>query len=283
MLRKWIPVLLALLLFSSAAAEGELRGYDAEAGYIYVTLGEYPQVIDGGIPDDGTQAWRWRKSFQKNKVPGEMREEGIDRDAVEPSPILWRVLRFEEGQAFLLSEYILFPSPAHSSTKEYEAIGNDFSQTDLSRILNGEFMEKAFTEAEQNAIIPYETLGKVFILSTADLKDPDIGFGKNKKTRKAWATEYAIRACGAFVYQTTNGNHSPYWTRDKYPNKVKKGSPDYNPHATQCTKADGSVGYYSCTNPEEGARPALYLDIAKLKITEGDGTKENPFRLSAEE
>ena len=275
MLRKWIPALLALLLlFSSAAAEGELCGYDPEAGYVYVTWGQFPQTIGGGIPDDSTQAWTWRrKMYQEHKVKGEMREEGIDRDAVEPSPILWRVLQVEDGKAFLLSEYILFPSPMHESDREYREIGKDFSQTYLSGRLNGEFADRAFTDAEKAAIVPHEDFGRVFILCADDLKNKAYGFGKIKKN-KAWATEYAIRACGAFVYLTTDGNHSPYWVRDQ--------EKSY-PAGARCTKKDGSVGYYNCKNPEEGARPALYLDIAKLKITEGDGTKENPFRLSAEE
>ena len=60
MVRKWLSALLALvLLMSSAAAEGELRGYSGEDGFIYVTFGQYFQSIDGGIPDDGKQAWQW--------------------------------------------------------------------------------------------------------------------------------------------------------------------------------------------------------------------------------
>ena len=60
MIRKWSLILLALMLFcSAAAAEGELRGYSEGDGYIYVTFGQYFQSMDGGIPDDGKQAWQW--------------------------------------------------------------------------------------------------------------------------------------------------------------------------------------------------------------------------------
>ena len=60
MIRRWSLILLALMLFcSAAAAEGELRGYSEGDGYIYVTFGQYFQSIDGGIPDDGKQAWQW--------------------------------------------------------------------------------------------------------------------------------------------------------------------------------------------------------------------------------
>ena len=71
MFRKWMVFLLCtLLLFSSALAEGELRGYSKENGYVYVSFGRYPQVIDGGIPDDGTQAWSWRVSYQPGDPVG---------------------------------------------------------------------------------------------------------------------------------------------------------------------------------------------------------------------
>jgi len=262
-------ILLTLPAGCSAAAEGGLRGYDAENGYVYVTFGRYPQSIDGGRPDDGKQAQQWRKSYQKNKTKGEMREEGIDPAAVEPSPILWRVLQADEEKIFLCSEYILFPSPMHSDRKAYREIGNDFGRTDLCALLNGTFTEAAFSAEEQAALISRETFGKVFILSAEEMNDKSLGFG-TKQSRKTWATEYAIRACGAFVYQASMGCHSPCWTRNQSTTQR---------NAARCTKQEGTIGYYDCQNPEEGVRPAVWMRAEAYRINGGNGTREDPYQL----
>ena len=76
MIRRWASVLVcfvlcAALLTGTAGAEADLRGYSKEDGYVYVTLGQYPQVIDGGSPYYKGQTWQWRvlhQSFNKNKV-----------------------------------------------------------------------------------------------------------------------------------------------------------------------------------------------------------------------
>ena len=272
-IRKGLAVmLLAVLLAAGAGAEGaigveSLRGYDIDDGYQYVLLGQYPQEIDGGTPDEGDQTWRWRASYQKNKDEKEMHEELIDPDSIPSSPILWRVLSVNDSYAFILSEFILFPSPMHLSDWEYQDIGKDYGKTDLCAKLNGEFAEKAFTAAEMAMFLPFEDFGKIFILSAADLKDKSIGFG-TKKSRKCWATEYSIRACGGFVYRTAVGNSSPYWLRDQSTN---------NRRAARCTKQDGDIGYYNCRNPEEGVRPAVHLDMTAFRIVEGAGTRANPF------
>ena len=276
LIRRILCALLGLVLaagvFSCAAAEGELRGYSEESGYVYVFFGRYPQTIDGGIPNDGKQAQQWRKSYQKNKVKGEMREQGIDPAAVEPTPILWRVLAADEEKIFLCSEYILFPAPMHSDRKEYKVIGSDFGQTELCARLNGEFMETAFSPEETDMLILRETFGKVFILSAEEMDDKSLGFG-TKQSRKTWATEYAVRACGAFVYQASMGCHSPCWTRSQSKTKT---------NAARCTKQEGTIGYYDCTNPEEGARPAVWMKPDGFRIVSGSGTREDPYVLAAE-
>ena len=270
MFRKWMVFLLCtLLLFSSALAEGELRGYSKEDGYVYVSFGRYPQVIDGGIPDDGTQAWSWRVSYQQNKVKGEMREEGIDPAAIEPTPILWRVLSVEVERAYLCTEYILFPHPLQENSGVYAKIGEDFGQTELCAYLNSEFAKTAFTPEELRMLLSYKTYGKIFLLSADDLKDKSMGFGTNK-SRKAWATEYSIRACGGFVYQVSKGSPSPYWTRTQSTSHKNAG---------RCTKQDGDVGYYDATNPEEGVRPAVWLYLNGFDIESGSGTKTDPYVL----
>ena len=268
MVRKCALLFLCLVLFaSSALAEGEIRGYSKEDGYVYLSFGRYPQIIDGGIPDDGNQAWSWRASYQKHKVKGQMREEGIDPESVEPTPILWRVLYTEDERAYLCTEYILFPYPMQTDSGIYARIGEDFGQTELNAYLNSTFAQDAFTPEELRMLLPYKTYGKIFLLSVDDLRDKEKGFGTNK-SRKAWATEYAIRCCGAFVYQVSKGSPSPYWTRDQSTN---------HKNAVRCTKQDGDVGYYDATNPEEGVRPAVWLYLEGFDIESGSGTKTDPY------
>ena len=270
MIRKWLSLLLALLL-PAACAYGDdgIQGYDPDAGYVYVTFGRYFQSIDGGIPDDGKQTWEWHQmSIREQK---EAKKSGIPYDPgeLEKDPILWRVLSVEGEEALLMSEYVLFASVLHPRLKEYEQIGADFSQTELSEKLNGPFTEEAFTAAEQEALIPYENRGKVFLADKDLLKNKEYGFGTNK-SRKAWATEYAIRVTGQYQYQPKNGNHSPYWTRTQ---TVKA------PKQAFSTTMAGSIGSLSVTGDDMGVRPMVLLDMQKVAVDGGSGTKEDPFRL----
>ena len=65
-------VLILLLIGAAACASAEIRGYEKGRGYDYVTLGSYPYEADG-----------------------------------TEKPVLWRVLAADDGQALLLTEYII--------------------------------------------------------------------------------------------------------------------------------------------------------------------------------
>lgn len=277
MVRKWLSALLALvLLMSSAAAEGELRGYSGEDGFIYVTFGQYFQTIDGGTPDDGKQAWQWSVQAKNEKKAAKKAKKEYDPGEALKEPILWRVLAVDEEKIFLLSEYVLFASVVHSNLREFQEIGSDFSRTELGIKLNGEFLEEAFSAAEQAVILSRGTLGKVSLPDSEELKDETLGFGNKKKQyelRKAWATEYAIRVTGAYVYQPKNGkhNHSPYWLREQ-------GTKD-NRHE-RSIKNDGAIGTLAATGEDVGVRPEIWLQPDAVRITGGSGTKEDPYRLA---
>lgn len=237
-MKKWLRALLAAamalsVLLSCAAAE-ELRGYDKKDGYVYVTLGQYPQTAEG-----------------------EMR------------PIIWRVLSVDEEKAYLASEYVLLAHRIHPDDKEYIAFKADFSQTEMSQFLNGEFAQTAMTEDEMALILPHEQYGSFFLLSSDDLKNKQLGFGTNK-ARKAWGTEYAIQTTGLFVYEYTYGKHSPYWTLNQ--SSTAK-------YAARCTKDEGELGWIRVVVANEGCRPVCYLDMSKACVTGGEGTLEAPYTL----
>lgn len=178
MLKRFLCALLVLVTVLSvgfAGAEG-LRGYDKKAGYVYITMGEYPQTKDGGI-----------------------------------LPILWRVLSVDEEKAYVTSEYILLAHRIHHSDDEWIASNADLKQTEIWDYMNNDFLPNSFTEEEQSLVIDDPELGRMFLLSREDLRSKALGFGSDK-ARKAWGTEYAL-ANGLFKYGTKHGKHSCYWTR----------------------------------------------------------------------
>ncbi|MBQ3706140.1 MAG: hypothetical protein II888_06765 [Clostridia bacterium] len=268
-------VLACMLLLSWAGAEGELRGYEKESGYVYLTLGEYPQTADGGI-----------------------------------LPILWRVLTVDETRAYLLSEYILLARTMHTSLKEYRGFKGDFAQTELCHYLNTEFAGQAFTAEETEMLLPCENYGKVFLISLADMKNKEYGLGSTnpgtldlKKIEanpgvRAWGTEWAIRNNGypeeeypdprarvigragshisqeemrLYVFQHKYGACSPWWSRTSSSSDAR--------HAI-CTKDGGQIGHIEVGRDNEGVRPAVYLAMDSFEIQSGSGTKDDPYVIT---
>lgn len=254
-------ILLLCLLAAAACGEGALRGYEKENGYVYVTLGRYPQSIDGGDPEEDNNTWKWAST--KIADPSSV--------TVHTDPLLWRVLTVDEEKAYLCSEYVLFAMPMHTNVNEYKTIGGDFGQTDLSRYLNGTFAAEAFTPEELAMLLPCETYGKVFLLDAEDVKNKGIGMGRElKKGLKAWATEYAVRITGAYVFKIQYGAHSAYWVRNQ--------STTDRRHA-RCTKDGGQLGHIISDRENEGVRPAVYLSLDAFEIRGGTGTKTDPYVL----
>ena len=243
-LTRFMCLLMAMMCLIPAMAEETdptLRGYDKKAGYVYLTLGTFPQTAEG-----------------------------------ERLPILWRVLSVEDGKALILSEYILEARRIHGDYKEYAnkptnkkypGFNGDFTKTEMSLYLNGEFTAN-FAIGEIGQIAPDETLGLFFLLSGDDLKNAKYGFTSNN-SRKAWGTEYAL-ANGLFKYMANRGSHSPYWTRTPSTS---------NTQGARCIKSKGELGYINVITEDEGMRPACCLDLTKVEILSGTGTKDDPYTL----
>ena len=243
-LNRIVALLLALLLLVPAAMAEELRGYDKKQGYVYLTLGTFPQTAEG-----------------------------------EVAPILWRVLQVKDGRAYILSEYVLEARRIHGDYNEYAnkptakknpGFDGDFTQTEMAQYLNGEFTGN-FTAEELALLSPDETLGMFTLLSSDELKDKNLGFSKDND-RKAWGTEYATNN-GLFVYGSSRGNHSPYWSRTQSTS---------NRQGARCIKSKGELGYINVITLDEGMRPACWLDMTKVVIASGEGTKESPYVLVTE-
>ena len=140
----------------------------------------------------------------------------------------------------------------------------------MAQYLNGDFTAN-FTAAELALLSPDETLGMFTLLSSDELKDKNLGFSKDND-RKAWGTEYATTH-GLFVYGSSRGNHSPYWSRTQS---------STNRQGARCIKSKGELGYINVITLDEGMRPACWLDMEKVVIASGEGTMESPFVLLTE-
>ena len=247
-LLRFVCILMAMMCLLPALAEEaepSLRGWDKKDGYVYLTLGAFPQTQEG-----------------------------------ERLPILWRVLSVEDGKAFMLSEYVLEARRLHGDYKEYANKANhktkpgfdgDYTQTELAKYLDSDFLQN-FTGGELALIAPDAAMGCFYLLSADDLKNQDYGFTSNE-SRKAWGTEYA-KANGLFVYRSARGSHSPYWTRTQSTS---------NTQGARCIKSQGEIGYINVITEDEGLRPACCLDTSKVTILSGAGTREDPFVLDTAE
>ena len=109
-----LAVVLCSILPAWAEDAASLRGYSKSAGYEYVLFGSYPTEADGTV-----------------------------------APILWRVLKTENREAYLLSEYILFGAPVHGDYDHYKG----WETSDLYQYLNNVFLNDAFTAEEQAVLL----------------------------------------------------------------------------------------------------------------------------------
>lgn len=180
-------------------------------------------------------------------------------------PIKWRVLHYENSEAFLLADAILDSQPYHSENEEI-----DWEKSSIRAWLNNEFINKAFSNEENKAINTVElinkdnskygtqggknTSDKLFLLSLSEVDETEeskeYGFW-DKKTRKC---------------KNDNFSEETYfwWLR----------SPGNSSHDAAGVYYYGWVfGYgYDVQEPASGIRPALYLNLSSSDLFSYAGT-----------
>lgn len=180
-------------------------------------------------------------------------------------PIKWRVLHYENSEAFLLADAILDSQPYHSENEEI-----DWEKSSIRAWLNNEFINKAFSNEENKAINTVElinkdnskygtqggknTSDKLFLLSLSEVDEAEeskeYGFW-DKKTRKC---------------KNDNFSEETYfwWLR----------SPGNSSHDAAGVYYYGWVfGYgYDVQEPAGGIRPALYLNLSSSDLFSYAGT-----------
>lgn len=188
-----------------------------------------------------------------------------ENDYFKYESIKWRVLRYENSEAFLLSEAILDSQPYHSENEEI-----DWEKSSIRAWLNNEFINKAFSDEENKAINTVElinkdnskygtqggknTSDKLFLLSLSEVdgteESKEYGFW-DKKTRKC---------------KNDNFSEETYfwWLR----------SPGNSSHDAAGVYYYGWVfGYgYDVQELTGGIRPALYLNLSFSKLFSYAGT-----------
>lgn len=225
-LRLFVALLLCLACVSATAAP-ELLPYDRARGYQYVSFGRYPQGPQG-----------------------------------EEAPILWRVLRVEGGQAYLMSQYILDVHRVDGDQWHYAG----FEGSELDVWLKGDFYQQAFNDAERGALQEHPEYGKVSLPGKADLNDKALGFGTDK-SRRIFGTPWALNARGLYSY--SGRGHSPIWLRERSSKK----------HAQLATKSGGQIGFIGVESDDLGVCPVIWLTLDQVAVTAGDGSLSAPYTL----
>lgn len=243
-----ILILLCLAVIGPASAE--MRGYIKGQGYEYVLLGSYPYEADG-----------------------------------TEKPVLWRVLTVQDGQALLLTEYvidtkqIIFESDAKVIEDHSFRRISSYPESDLYAWLNTEGLDRLLGgDPIRGALKEEERLGFLSPLpQELYLNDETYGFSKGQwgeelnayPRRQAVATPYAA-AQGLYV-EKQNGK-SPYWcVAIKGVSDYKFGLVGYNGHISWGAYTNTKVG---------GLRLCLRLDLSKAAISGGSGAQSDPYTLA---
>lgn len=226
-LRLMALILLVCLVLPMAVAQPALRAYQKAEGYQYVSFGSYPQGAAG-----------------------------------EVAPILWRVLKIEDGLAYLMSDRVLDVQRVNGDQWNYQG----WETSELYRWLNADFLAAAFDEAQQQALHEDDSLGKVSLVTAKDLKNREMGFGTDK-SRWIYGTAYALEQRGLYSY--SGRGHSPIWLRDRSSKK----------HAQLATKSSGEVGFIGVESDDLGVCPVIWLKLDAIQAKGGDGSLAAPLIL----
>lgn len=214
-----------------------------------------------------------------------------DKDGYSEEPIKWRVLSVQGNNAFLVADQNLdvqkYNNTGTSVTwknctmrswlngygSSYNVCGIDFS--------NNNFIDRAFTDSEQNAIkttyvvndnnLQYGTDGgsnthdKVFLLSYTEVTNPAYGFfsdaSVHDEARKRMNTAY-VASYGGSMYD--EGSVDWWWLR----------SPGDDSDYAMYVNEYGYIGQDNAVNSSSSAVcPALYLNIAVSNIWSYAGTE----------
>ena len=233
-MRKTICLIIAVLLvFSCAAACGEaqVRGYVNKQGWEFVQFGQYPYEADG-----------------------------------TPAGVLWRVLKVEDGVAFMITEKVIDFVLHHTEKDKDPEQPLAYADTLMRQFCNETCVPAMFTEAERAALTEMEDgRGLLSCPTFEELTDTATGYpsgkGKNQR-RNAWGTPYAY-AKG--LKKLGSNNCSWYFTATWRRLGFRWIVGD-----------DGHISVVGADR-EGGLRPVIYVDLNKVDSLGGEGSREEPY------
>ena len=238
MIRRWFCLLVCAALMmgcTGAMGEDQIRGYEKKQGWQFVQFGSYP------YEKDGTEA-----------------------------PVLWRVLKLEDGRAFMMTENVIDFVLHHTEKDEDPEHPLAYADTLMCRFLNTECVDTLFTPEEKAALTEMEDGRGVLSCATfEELTDTSTGFpsGKGKNTRRnAWGTPYAYeKGLKKLGSNRCSWYFTATWRRLGFRWIV------------------GDDGHISVVGADRvgGVRPVVYLDVSKVAIASGAGEREDPYILQA--
>lgn len=195
-------------------------------------------------------------------------------------PIVWNILKNDNGEMFLLSSVLLDTHNFYSWSAygSHQGYNNNYEYSDLRKWLNSDFYNLAFslnkeyiqttlvhndastTESTPNVFACNDTNDKVFLLSYQEYCSAQYGFTNDKEpteTRYCKTTDYA-RARGAKCsteYEYLYNGY--YWTRSPYVNNSYYDPPNDahgGKYQVKTVQYDGLV----CTNSELNMGMTVY-------------------------
>ncbi len=189
-----------------------------------------------------------------------------DNESNGAEPIEWIILGVQGSQALMTSRYGLV-----QCRYVYHCSGQTWENSLVRSILNGEFYDSAFTDAEKAAILEThvdespsqhdperpadadrfapDTTDRVFILTYGEI----MKYMPTPESRRCYATLYIRTHANHSVTRYENGQTCWYWLRNPvYRNNV--GAVDW----------DGLIGASYMNNVYGVARPCCWVDLTLL-------------------
>ncbi len=203
-------------------------------------------------------------------------------------PIKWRILKEENGEAFLLCENAL----THVKYSEYstnktlsdgsEITPNNYEYSYVREWLNGYwrckadgFLPTAFTSEEQKVILETEvdnslgyannTFDKVFLLSIQEVLNSEYGFSSSTKADENRMKMLVDSASSSSAYST--------WCLRSAGSLNSDNSTTYDGTLVYCVTKNGEINAYDARITSQwynsfGIVPALRISLASTKVSE---------------
>ena len=265
--------------WSEPTAQTEtVQVYTREGDYIY--FGEYPQTIKssdvtvGDVADEdgyylGSDGERYAKVVAD---PYQIVYTFSNGSAVKRGntyyfkvePIRWRILREDDGSAFILADGII-------ANRQYDPSYNDYADSEIRAWLNGEFLNSAFGEVAQSLIETTEvdnsvystgydsnryacenTFDKVFLLSYREVVNSDYGFASST-ARQMTVNDYARSTGAYYMYPSSSYFGCGYWW-------LRSPGSNYSNYA-RCVSDSGRADDRNVSIDRYGVVPALNITL----------------------